>query len=126
MPRAGWLALGAVAAALVGTLLGDGPVGMLALAVGVVATAGSGALLLISRRKRGALLAAGALVVALRLLTGMALHGPAAVEPLAQGSFAWLGTVERLGSTDGGLQRAMLAVRRADDPGGSAWPVYAW
>src|SRR3954471_14603009 len=129
MPRAGWLALGAVASAFGGTLFaGGGAAIVIDGGCLVVAASAAGAFFLTGRR-RGALVAIGAAIVGLRLLVGVAVQPQLAAGPLPEGSLTWRATVERIGSTDGGLQRAMLSVRLEEtdsDATAGPWPVSSW
>src|SRR4051812_28845366 len=111
MPRAGWLALGAVASAFGGTLFPGGGAAIVIDAGCLVLAASAAVALFLTGRRRGALVAVGAAIVGLRLLAGTALQPELVAGPLPEGSLTWRATVDRVGSTDGGLQRAMLSVR---------------
>ncbi|MEA2621454.1 MAG: competence protein ComEC [Chloroflexota bacterium] len=154
MPRAGWLACGAIAVAMAGSVAAQSQPGLaLAFTLAVVAAALAVAVPLVVRRQvRTALFTLGLLTVGVRLAVGMA---AGATEPppgpVPTGSRTYQAEVGRLGSTDGGMQRALLAVvpagpreprRQAEpaepagaDPATSAtaatpatgpWTVYAW
>ena len=118
IPRSGWLAVGAVAAALAGTGEG-GPPAAAGLAAGAllgvaVALAGTG------RRAAAARLAAaalGALAIVVRLAAGGT--PPAAVAgPLPGGDGPWTGTVVTLGTPLEAEQRPTISL---EEPRGSAW-----
>ncbi|MBX3031833.1 MAG: DNA internalization-related competence protein ComEC/Rec2 [Chloroflexi bacterium] len=135
MPRAGWLATGAVVAAL---LLHDIVPGMAAL-VGLLACLGA-LIARVARRPAGVVVGLGAAGVAVRLLVGDLGAVPAAPPPSTVVTGAWSAEVLSLGSTDGALQRATLLVTPADDADGDApdtrrdplatdtgpWRTYAW
>jgi competence protein ComEC len=122
MPRAGWLAVGAIVGALIGGQLQQ-PAPLMLAAAGALLFAALGA---VTRRAR--LAAAGvacALVLARALAGGMAapasgadvraaLEGGATEEHAAR--------VLSIGSTDGGMQRAVLELQPPDGPE----RVYAW
>jgi competence protein ComEC len=130
LPRSGWLALGGVLAALASSALLDSWLGralLLAAAVGAGAVAAG----LFRKRPRTALLLMGATAVLLRVLAGGVLAPSRDPGPLPGDEHPWVATVQRLGSTDGGLQRAMLSVSPTggDDAAADSrgpWPVYAW
>ena len=128
MPRAGWLAAGALLAATVVLLLelpGWAPFTAAAAAL-------LGLLACFQRRRRavGALLV-GVVTVCLRLAIAGWLAPVAAPAPLDAGVARWSGDVTSLGATDGGMQRAVLLVRGDDTSGagatrGGGWHIYAW
>ncbi len=129
MPRSGWLAVGAVGAALGGAFLGNAGGAALVVAIAVLPAGTIAVALLATRRTSSGLLAVGAVAVMLRLLIGLAVQPAVELAPLPQGAQHWLATVVRIGSTDGGLQRAMLDVRVDAGENGTPvgeWPVYAW
>ena len=131
LPRAAWLALGALGAALTilaaesaGALLGD-PGSRAALAGGVtmlVVLAAAAIALRRGRDRRSLALAAGAVAVLLRATVGVvtAPGGPPASLPAD--AVAWLARVESVGATSGGTQRAVVIARPDDataDVGGA-------
>ena len=144
MPRAAWLAVGSFAIAFAGTSVDPGPA--LVSALGAVVCGlymvGTGV-----RRRRTRIWATGLglLTVGTRLAVAciLASQSPAAGPPPLEAR-AWVGHVERVGSTDGDMQRALLTVRLpADAPADTAparsspassaivpaegpWVVYAW
>jgi competence protein ComEC len=136
MPRAGWLACGALAAALSGVFAAGADLGVQWLATVALVLAGGASLVLFAarRRFRAALFAVGLLTVSLRLLVGLALApGVPSPGPIPTGVGAWGAEVVRLGSTDGAMQRALLLVTPRGSPAsdGAAtavgpWPIYAW
>ncbi len=123
-PRATWLAIGAIAAALLGPDgvldVGIGPAPWLALGTALVAAA----LLGLARRRPG--LATGLLglgLVGLRLAFGTVLAPAELAAPLPVGSGAWQGVVAGVSSPSGDRQRAFLALEDGD---AGRWLVYAW
>ncbi|MDQ3493302.1 MAG: hypothetical protein M3452_08585, partial [Chloroflexota bacterium] len=130
MPRAGWLAVGGIVAGICVPFLPERPVLLVSLAACVVLIAAAS--LLIGRqqplrqRPPWIALAAGAIgasIVVTRIALGASLGpaGPPTSPPFDER--AWQADVLTVGSTAGGLQRAMLA---ASDGSGSTWRVYAW
>ena len=128
MPRAGWLASGAIGAAVLGALGIVSP-GFFALIV----TAGAIALLpataLAWKLERGALAALlfGLATILLRMALAAGFDGRSAEgAPLPAGQGAWQAQVEDLSAPSGTEQRAFLRLYVAatvDTPG---WRVYAW
>ena len=131
MPRTGWLAIGGLGAALAFAAISGWPAPVTAAVVALATLGGVLALLAacLMRRGRTALLVAGVLSVGLRLALGLTLSAqqPAA-GPLPTTDGSWQATVVRLGSTDGAMQRALLAVVPAAETDASEgpWSVYAW
>jgi competence protein ComEC len=113
VPRAGWLASGGLLVAVVSmAATGAGP-SPLALACLLGAAAPLAAAICI-RRPRVAAAAFGAGAIALRILIGAGLTPAledAGTPPVADS--AWIGEVMRLGSTQGGVQRALLRLAPA-------------
>jgi competence protein ComEC len=130
VPRPLWLALGAVATALLAADLGRAS----GAATGVAMLLGTAALLaLVPLVRRGspraALLLLGTGTVCVRLALGALLAGPAATvpaPPLEAGE--WQGTVASVSSPSRSEQRAMLRLgeRVSPDPATGPWVVYAW
>jgi competence protein ComEC len=126
LPRAAWLAIGAIAAALGvdAALLGVGATAALAVVVGVLALSVAIAL---ARRRRAVpavlLLAFGS--VAVRAGLGLLLvgGGPAVAPPV--GATAWLGRVTDVSAPAGMDQRAFLELTPTEAPD-ATWTVYAW
>ena len=119
MPRSGWLALGAVAAALADASI-TGVRGVVALALfgaGALAAAGTLALALRGTRPRAAggarsaaLVAAGAMVIGLRLIL-MPLPGPPVPDgALPVGSGPWTGEVTSISAPKNGTQPVIVAL----------------
>ena len=123
LPRAGWLAVGALVAALL--TASDRFALPLWLVLGLAL--GSLALALVTAAVRRA--EATALLVAfgtVGLRAGMATAltvGAPAVAPLEAGSGEWQGAVSDVSSPSGAEQRAFVSLRA---PGGGTWLVYAW
>ena len=121
IPRSGWLALGAVAAA--GALQGEGSSAIAAAALGGgAAVAVAGALAATGRPAaalRLAALAGGILAVALRLVPA---GGPGPLPALPQGAGPWTATVSAVSSPLDGSQRFSAAF---DVPAGLAVAVTA-
>ncbi len=111
MPRAGWLAIGGLGMALLAAAGSSFP---LVLAFGcVAATLGGLAVAIRHGRPGAAALAVGAASVALRLIVGAAL-APALSDPgpPPTTSATWVAEIVRVGSTEGGMQRALIEVTR--------------
>jgi competence protein ComEC len=131
MPRAGWLATGAVLCGVAfGTLV---PPAMVVLAVVSVAAACVAILLVRTRHIGGAAAALGAATIAMRILAGGLGAGPELRPPGAPIEGRWAAEVMTLGSTTGGQQRSVLLVRPADIEDANAppdrsgpWRTYAW
>jgi competence protein ComEC len=138
VPRAGWLALGALSAALAGGAVAEGEPGLALPALAALVAASVLAVAVLARRGRVrvALFAFGLLTIAGRLLVGgLVADNPPPPGPLPTTPGSWQADVVRLGSTDGGMQRALLLVSPrvplASDPVNAPasigpWPVYAW
>jgi competence protein ComEC len=131
LPRAGWLALGAILAALFtgGGDLDLGLPGLLVVATGV------GALCLVvlslaRDRAAGAAFLLGLGAVALRAGLGLILAPAGPVMPLPDGRGPWNAEVADVSSPAGDQQRAFLRLSTADAdedaPGEGHWLVYAW
>jgi competence protein ComEC len=120
MPRAGWLAVGALIASQLPTT------GALAPASLIVSLALLVAALAVARARRASSVAflVGAGLVGLRV-AGPAVAMPEPPRPplMADAAGAWTAAVDRIGSTDGGQQRAVLLV---DRPEGGVLKAYAW
>jgi competence protein ComEC len=90
-----------------------------------------GAFLVAIRRGRPdvAAVAVGAASVALRIIVATALS-PAAADPgpPPTANASWVAEIERVGSTQGGMQRALIDVTRdgTEKTAGSSWVVYAF
>jgi competence protein ComEC len=131
LPRAAWLALGAIGAAL----LADGgglSLGLPAAATIAMATAALliGGVALRRERMAVAALAIGIGAVGLRAGLGVAVGAAAMVAPLPTGSSQWHAQVVDVSSPSGAEQRAFLHLAdEVDDPvseGTAGWLVYAW
>ncbi len=126
LPRAGWLALGAIAAAMLaegGRFALPLPAGLALGLCGVVAVAGLLAAALRRASVAAFLLAFGSVglrAAAAGVLAGSALASPA----LPLGSGGWEALVVDVSSPAGAEQRAF--VRLAPGTGGGDWLVYAW
>ncbi|MBA2570386.1 MAG: ComEC/Rec2 family competence protein [Chloroflexi bacterium] len=128
MPRAGWLAAGAVAAAVVAPSLGaSGPIPPAAAALILIVVC-----LIASRRKprtgtgrhvASVAVLAGVVLILVRVALGAWLAPPSATVPPPTDERAWRAEVLSVGSTADGQQRAHLQVR--DDMGGT-WRIYGW
>jgi competence protein ComEC len=115
VPRSGWLALGAICAALLAEGTGDP---WSAALPAMLAALGAGALRGGMHRRRASarrllLVAAGASIVAVRLAISAAGAGPVPALPSTPGPF--VADVLTIGSRDAGAQRAVLAI--TDPPG---------
>jgi competence protein ComEC len=137
VPRAGWLALGGLIAAVGCATAADWAAIAGVATVGAALIGGTLGVILarLLRRTRLAFIAIGVLTVGVRLALGLAVAGQAPPPgPLPAGDGAWQASVVRLGSTDGAMQRALLLV--VPEPGSAPnaqpdaargpWPVYAW
>ena len=125
MTASGWLAVGAVIAALLAPTTGALVVALAAAGVAIglsVATRGPTRARFggMSRLRHGLPIALGALALAIRLVLG-GLEGPAPLAPLPDGRGPWTATVETRGSNRDGQQVA--AVRIGGD--GASWLVAA-
>ncbi len=121
IPRAGWLAVGAIAAALA---LGDVEAWLACL----VAAIGLGAVvvLVVAHRMAAAALTLAVGTVALRIGFAALLVGPAVGgTPLPAGSGEWAGRVVDVSSPSGSEQRAFVRLSDVASVAGS-WLVYAW
>ena len=119
IPRAGWLAIGALAAAL---LLGDA--GLLALVAAAIALSAAVVLALAHRRSAAALvLAFGTVALRAGLVAMLAGPGSPALA-LVTGSAEWDGTVTDVSAPKGPDQRAFITLEPTAGPG--SWLVYAW
>lgn len=125
MPRAGWLALGAVCGALLATQLALPA--LEAVAAGAVIAVGAAALL--SRRPPLAALAIAAALILGRSAVGGFLGPPMPAQPpqepqaeAKQATAEYDALVISVGTPDGGLQRAVLELAPPDSPD----RVYAW
>ena len=126
LPRAGWLALGALATALAGTAAG-GAAGLLGAESSVRFLMSAAALLMVGAIGLGALvrgadrrwlaLVAGALAVLLRTVAGGALAIPGPPAALPPEATAWIAQVESVGTPAGGSQRAIVVAHPAGDGG---------
>jgi competence protein ComEC len=127
LPRAAWLAGGAIVAAMVA----DGTpvaVGIPAEATAVVAIGLLVAVAVVLKAHRAALAAAllGFATVALRAALALLIGGGVGtLLPLPQGSGEWRAEVVDVSSPSGAEQRALLRVS-SQDPDGADWLVYAW
>jgi competence protein ComEC len=120
MPRAGWLAAGAL---LASQLPITSPWGMAGAALAAVLLVGAVASVITRRMRLGALLV-GAGVVALRVALPAVVAADPSLIPLTSGiSGVWTAQVVAIGSTNGGLQRTVLKVELADR---RPLHVYAW
>src|SRR5579859_4968208 len=90
MPRAGWLAAGALAVALASPWLLPGVGALAALVVGVIVAAAAMA----TRRHRLAALGLGAAALAVRITAGGLLEPPERNAALPASDVAWVGRVE--------------------------------
>ena len=127
LPRAGWLAVGAIAGA---SFSADGP---MPLPLGATASATLAAAIVVLAvilmlRKQAApaalLLALGS--VALRASLAAVVAGSATIAvPLVTGSGVWVGQVTDVSSPSGLEQRAFVRVA-AETDGRVSWLVYAW
>src|SRR5260370_95882 len=116
MPRAGWLAIGGLGMALL-AMAGSSFVTVLTLG----GLAGTLCVLLLAIHRGRADIAAltvGAAAVALRILIGTALS-PVTVDPgpPPTANASWIAQIERVGSTEGGMQRALTQVIREGTDG---------
>ncbi|MGH2467179.1 MAG: ComEC/Rec2 family competence protein, partial [Candidatus Limnocylindrales bacterium] len=124
MPRAGWLALGGLGAALLAGPL-PLPAGALPLLLGATA------LVLLSgwiaapgpRRAQVAAVAAGAALVLLRAAIPLAASPASLLTAAPTGSFAWTATVESVSAPSAGDQRAMVLATTEAGPGGEVRPA---
>lgn len=151
MPRAGWLAIGGLVAAIGCASAAEWAALAGIVAVGTVVVSGALGLAIarLLHRTQLAFVAVGVLGVGLRLTFGLALAGqepPPGPLPTTDG--AWQASVVRLGSTEGAMQRALLDVMPAHhgptekqppalqqgsapaaaqpDAAVGPWPVFAW
>ena len=128
MPRGAWLAVGALGVSLVTSLVGAGVLAPLLVSAALFQFPVA-AVLAVQRRARVAALAVGVASIGLRLMLG-GLTAPDAVAPPAVAiDGTWSAQVLTLGSTAGGIQRAMLVVRSGADASGPThgpWRTYAW
>lgn len=117
MPRAGWLAIGGLGVAL---LAAAGSSFLLVLALGCVAGSLGGLAVAIRHGRTGAAaLAVGAASVALRVIVGAALTPPVVDPgPPPTTKAAWVAEIVRIGSTQGGMQRALMEVTLAQGEAG--------
>jgi competence protein ComEC len=131
MPRAGWLALGTVGAALLGEqIVAAGPLavaaGPLALAAAALAGVAVATVALGAGRPAVAVAGVGVALLLLRIAAGAWLAPPAAAptasEVAADSTDAHLAVVISLGGTDGGRQRAVVELLPPEPPA----RVYAW
>jgi len=137
MPRAGWLAVGGLGVAFL-ALAGSSLLPILAICCLLGALGG----LAVAIRTGHAAMAAvsvGAASVALRIIVGVA-FSPALVDPGPPPitNTTWIAEIVRVGSTQGGMQRALVQVTRGADnaaaspasgtepAGGASWVVYAF
>ncbi len=123
LPRAGWLAVGALLAALLTASDRVGLPPQAALVLGLVALLGAGGAALAGRVGSAALLVAFASVALRTGVVATLTLSAVAPPPLEPGSGTWAGTVTDLSSPSGVEQRAF--VRLQPDPS-AAWLVYAW
>jgi competence protein ComEC len=123
LPRAGWLAVGAIAASLL--LTGDRLSAAIVVAVAVAALSVAAGLLLRRRMAPAALLLAFG-SVALRIGLASLVAGTNAVTlPLPTGSGEWVARVVDVSSPSGTEQRAFMRLRMPTPTPGE-WLVYAW
>ena len=110
MPRAGWLAVGGTLVALAAAAAGPAVAGAVSLVAIAAALAAAGVGICTGRAGLAAA-GIGAGLVAARLMVGL-LVLPAAPDPgpPPAGTLSWVGRIDRLGSTDGGMQRAVMSV----------------
>lgn len=123
IPRAGWLAAGAIVASLLlGQERAPGWLSALLAAAALALAAG----FVVARRPAPAALLLAFGTVALRIgLAALVVGGPVTVAALPAGSGAWHGEVTDVSSPSGVEQRAFVRLRGdGDHPG--AWLVYAW
>jgi competence protein ComEC len=131
MPRAGWLALGAVVAALAAAE-GWLPAGAAGLGMAVVAVAAVAAAVVL-RRPRAVALSLGVATVLLRIAVPAAITGPPPDPgPPPAEERAWIAEVLTAGSPREGIARGTLRLRpdpadlRWTAPLPDGWRVYAW
>jgi competence protein ComEC len=127
IPRAAWLASGAIVAASLGAIGSVGP-GPSAIAV-TVASAGFLAVALVAFRQDRPALAAlllGIGSVSLRLGLAAAVDPPAVETVLPVGHGSWQARIDDLSSPSGADQRAFLTLDSTEVEAGLQWRVYAW
>ena len=130
LPRAGWLALGAILAALLtgGGALDLGLPGTLVAATGV-AVLGLVGVCLARGKASAAAFMLGLGSIALRAGLALAIAPASPTTPLPDGSGPWRAEVVDVSSPAGDQQRAFLRLASADareDADASDWLVYAW
>ncbi|MGZ4172508.1 MAG: hypothetical protein ACXVRN_14190, partial [Solirubrobacteraceae bacterium] len=113
MPRASWLALGAVTAAVGSVALADAAGFSVALLLLSLGTAGAGAAALLGPAHRGSSAAvvafgAGLALVALRVAVGGVIEPPARATELPAGVHDWSARVESVGTPADGRQHAIV------------------
>lgn len=113
MPRSGWLAIGATAAALAGPVVGASlgsraPLGIALVGIALIGIALIGGGTSAARPRRIAALAVGAAAIALRLAVGGAGTGTETAPPLPAGSGTWVAVVEGVGTPRDGQQVATI------------------
>ena len=126
LPRTGWLAAGAIAAALTtagGPLALPLPAGAVLAGAAVALGAGVAAALLGRVNPAAFLLALGS--VGLRAAVGLLLAAGPTMTALPTGNGEWDGVVVDVSSPNGAEQRALLDLVDATR-GSRAWRVYAW
>jgi competence protein ComEC len=126
LPRAAWLALGAIVAALAVTSITPGMTGPAALVV--IGGIGSiGAALLLAKRGQAAgmalCLAFGSVALRAAIPLLLAVGGPATLPPA--GSAAWIGRVADISAPAGTEQRAFIELATAESAP-VRWLAYAW
>ncbi len=123
LPRGAWLAGGAISAALAAEMLAATGRPVLAPLLLMAVGAGGGAAVALRRRGvPGAAFCVGLGLVAARAALGAALLATPASAPLPAGSLTWTGAVEAMGTTGGGVQRAVVLV--APDGGAGSVRLY--
>jgi competence protein ComEC len=110
MPRSGWLAVGAVAAALAGSAIAVAGPGTASSVFALVMAAGAASLAVVAHRRgsrRAAAVLAGTVLVSLRLVAGGASGMPAS-SVTSQGDGEWTARVEAVSAPRDGRQVAFL------------------
>ena len=110
MSASGWLAIGSIVASLAAPQVGSVVVAVAAvgLALGTIALRGDGRPTLLELARRGLPVAAGALLIALRLLALPADEAAGTAAGLPEGRGPWLATVESISPVRDGQQVATL------------------
>ena len=123
LPRAGWLALGAIAAALLTASDRFESPGWVALVAGISALIGAAIAGYARRPGTTALLVAFGTVALRAGIAAMLALASSATPPLEAGSGEWAGSVADVSSPSGTEQRAFVRLRAEPD---GEWLVYAW